>query len=457
MNRSTPKQVVANEETPLLLISPASLEQQPAEIRRVAKTAGFDARPGSLLPVSDIDGETGFLVGAPAADDRWGWAGIAEKLPKARYRLVDTLDPYAATEAVIGWELGGYRFSRRREAAETGSTLRMPENADAERANYTLDAMRLGRDLVNTPANLLGPSELAQAVIALVEKHGAKTNIVLGDDLLTQNYPAIHAVGASSERAPRLIEMRWGERANPKVTLVGKGVCFDTGGLNVKSMADMRHMKRDMGGAAIMIALAAMIMAAKLPVCLRLLVPAVDNVISHNAFRPGDVLTTRNGLTAEIANTDCEGRLVLADALAAASEEKPDIVIDAATLTGSARTAFGAEIGAMFTSDEAEGLALQKLSRQVEDPLWMMPLWAPYRSRIAAPVGNLLNMADGAYAGAITAALFLQEFVSPETLWVHLDVSAWNDRARPGRPVGGEVTGMQALFAFLSSKYPRPN
>lgn len=455
MNRATHQQIAANEEIPLWLVSPASLHLQRAEIQRVAKAAGFEARPGSLLPVIGTDGEAGFLVGTPAAGDRWGWADIAEKLPKANYRLVDASDAYAATEAIIGWELGGYRFSLRREAAAPGSVLRPPENADAERAKYTLDAIRLGRDLVNTPANLLGPNELAQAVVALAEKHEAKTSIVLGDDLLKQNYPAIHAVGASSERTPRLIEMRWGNPANPKVTLVGKGVCFDTGGLNIKSMADMRHMKRDMGGAAITIALAAMIMAAKLPVYLRLLIPAVDNVISHNAFRPGDVLTTRNGLTAEIANTDCEGRLVLADALAAGSEEKPDIMIDAATLTGSARTAFGGEIGAMFTSDETEGLALQKLSREVEDPLWMMPLWAPYRSRIAAPVGNLLNMADGAYAGAITAALFLKEFVSPETLWVHLDVSAWNDRARPGRPVGGEVTGMPALFAFLSSKYPR--
>ncbi len=438
---------------PLWLVSSTAFEQQPAVVRAIAKAAGFKAAPGSILPVSGADGNAGFLVGTPEPGDRWAWAEIAEKLPKAQYRLAGDLDARAATEAAIGWSLGNYRFSIRREGAESVSTLCTPDNTDLERARHTVEAVTLGRNLVNTPANLLGPEQLAQSVFALAEKHKAETKIILGDDLLKENYPAIHAVGASSNRAPRLIELRWGDTGNPRVTLVGKGVCFDTGGLNIKTMADMRHMKRDMGGAAVTISLAAMIMAAKLPVYLRLLVPAVDNVISHDAFRPGDVLKTRNGLTAEIANTDCEGRLVLADALAAASEENPDIIIDAATLTGSARTALGGEIGAMFASDESVGLSLQQLSRKVEDPLWMMPLWAPYRSRIAAPVGNLLNMADGAYAGAITAALFLKEFVSTDALWIHLDISAWNDRARPGRPVGGEVTGMHALFAFLSSRY----
>ncbi len=443
-----------DEATPLWAVSRDDIERLEEPARGLARLMKFDSAPGGFLAVSSgPDGRNGFLTGAASSPERWSWSRLAETLPPSVYAVATALDRETATEAAIGWALAAYRFRRGKGGERPIATLVVPENADLEAVQRTVEAVVLGRDMVNHPANVLGPAELADVVVALGRKHGAETNVIIGQDLAKRNYPAIHAVGASSHREPRLIDLTWGNLEHPKVTLVGKGVCFDTGGLNLKSMADMRNMKRDMGGAAVTIALASMVMAARLPVRLRLLVPAVDNVVGPDAFRPGDIVTTRLGITSEIANTDCEGRLVLADALAAAGEDNPEIVIDAATLTGSARVALGGELGAFFCSDEAAGFDLQGISKRIDDPLWMLPLWKPYRTRIAAPVGDLLNMADGAYAGAITAALFLQEFVKSDALWIHLDISAWNDRARPGRPVGGEVTGSHALFHYLLKRY----
>lgn len=446
---------------PIWAVEPAGLAEflsaLPDAVRACIAVAKFDASPGKFIALGEgPDGRAGFLAGAAGEAGWWGWAELAGALPAGDYALQTKLDAPAATAAAIGWCLGSYRFGLRKTAAKPLPLLHMPENADRAIVARTLKAVFLGRDLINQPANRLGPAELADAVVGLAGQHGADVKLIVGDELVAANLPAIHTVGASSHRPPRLVELLWGDPGAPKVTLVGKGVCFDTGGLNLKTMADMKTMKRDMGGAAVVIALASMVMDAGLPVRLRLLVAAVDNILAPDAFRPGDIVMTRSGITAEITNTDCEGRLVLADALAFADEQEPDLIIDVATLTGSARVALGGEIGALFSNDAALGSELQNTAVAVDDPLWMLPLWKPYRSRIAAPVGDILNMADGAYAGAITAALFLNEFVTRCASWTHLDVSAWNDRSRPGRPVGGEVTGAHALFRFLSDRYGNP-
>ncbi len=459
MSHGIVESTITGKEVPLRLLTQQALSGLPPKTQAWAALCGFDATPGSFMAAEDVDqNQPGFLIGAPPQGDRWLWAKLCESLPSnATYRLLDALSPFSATEACIGWSLGTYQFGIRKAQAKVFPNLLAPANADLKTVKRVVHAVTLGRDLINQPGNLLGPQELAATVAELAAAHNANIHVLSGKRLAEQNFPLIHTVGGSSHREPCLIDMTWGDEAHPAVTLVGKGVCFDTGGLNLKAMIDMRNMKRDMGGAAVMIALASMIMDAQLPVRLRLLIPAVDNFVAADAFRPGDILTARNGLTVEVANTDCEGRLVLADALAYASEGRPDLIIDAGTLTGAARMAFGGEIGAMFCSDEAVGLTLQNTARKVDDPLWMMPLWAAYRQRIMAPVGNLLNMADGSFAGAITAALFLKEFVSASSLWIHLDITAWNDRVRPGRPSGGETIGMHALFQFLIDRYSRQN
>ena len=418
-----------------------------------ASLLNFTAKPAQVLPLpADSDGRSNVAVGVAPRQGRWDWAQIVQGLPAGNYAFAATLEPTAATDAVIGWSLACYRFGLKRADAALQPQLDVPPTADLAVATRTIEAVILARDLINTPANRLGPVELAQSLIDLGRHYEAQVKTTTGDELRT-GYPAIHAVGGSSSRAPRLVDLTWGDPQAPKVTLVGKGVCFDTGGLNIKSMADMRQMKRDMGGAAVVIAVASMVMSARLPIRLRVLVAAADNVVTGDSMRPGDVLETRAGPTIEIANTDCEGRIILADALAAADDDAPELLIDVATLTGSARVALGGEIGAMFSNDDALAHELQTLSIRADDPLWAMPLWEPYRSRIEGSAGSLLNMADGAYAGAITAALFLREFVVKSRAWVHLDISAWNDRARPGRPVGGEPTGARSLFELIAQRY----
>ncbi|WP_270934087.1 leucyl aminopeptidase family protein [Falsiroseomonas oryzae] len=451
-------QTASSAPVPIWPVTPDSLESfrnaLPEPARAALAVAQFQAKAGqvAMLPAGP-DGRAGVAAGIGAPQGRWDWAQVAAALPASTYAIAGALPGAEATQAAIAWALGSYRFRVSRDAALPVACLVLPESADAAAVARCAGAVTAARDLVNQPANRLGPEELSAAVEAIAKRHGARFRSTVGPALLADGYPAIHAVGRSSHRAPRLLDLCWGRPDAPKVTLVGKGVCFDTGGLNIKSMADMRQMKRDMGGAAVAFAVASMVMDAGLPVRLRLLVPAVDNVVAEDAFRPGDILDTRSGLKVEIANTDCEGRLVLADALAEADAEAPDLVIDFGTLTGSARVALGGEIGALFSDDADLAARLQAISIEEEDPLWTLPLWQPYRSRVQSQVADLLNMADGAYAGAITAAVFLQAFVRQARAWVHLDISAWNDRARPGRPSGGEATGARAIFALLAERY----
>jgi leucyl aminopeptidase len=318
-----------------------------------------------------------------------------------------------------------------------------------------VSAIGLARDLVNTPANDLGPEELSNVAAGLAQKHGADFRVVIGDDLLDENYPTIHAVGraAAPHRQPRLIDLRWGEPTDPKLTLVGKGVCFDSGGLDLKPASGMKIMKKDMGGAAVALGLADAIMDAKLPVRLRLLIPAVENAVSADAFRPLDIIKTRAGLTVEIGNTDAEGRLILCDALAEAETEKPDLLLDFATLTGAARTALGPELPALFSRHDDLADTLFNAGREQQDPMWRLPLWAPYRKMLDSKIADINNASDSPFAGAITAALFLADFVSAETRWAHFDLYAWNPSAKPGRPEGGEAMVLRAAYAAISQLF----
>jgi leucyl aminopeptidase len=329
-----------------------------------------------------------------------------------------------------------------------------PNACDQAAVQSAAEATFLVRDLINTPASDMGPAELVAAVEAEGRRFAARCTVIEGEDLLTRNYPAIHAVGRASPRAPRLVDLVWGDDAWPRVTLVGKGVCFDSGGLDIKPSSAMKLMKKDMGGAAIMLGLARMVMAAGLKVRLRLLIPAVENSISGNAMRPLDVVATRRGLSVEIGNTDAEGRVILADALAEAASEKPSLLLDAATLTGAARVALGTELPALFANDDALAEAILSSGRDSLDPLWRLPLWAPYRRHLKGKTADLNNAPDLPSAGAITAALFLAEFVEPWCPWGHIDVMAWNTESRPGRPEGGEAMAMRALFRMLAERFP---
>ena len=356
----------------------------------------------------------------------------------------------------LAWALAHYRFTRYRGADDgddAPACLCLSEDLDGAALGAAVKGSFLARDLINTPASDMGPAELADAALALAAEYGGTGTVIVGDDLLAANYPAIHAVGRASTRAPRLIDLRWGAGDAPRLTLVGKGVCFDTGGLDLKAAAGMLKMKKDMGGAATVLGLAAMVMAAELPVQLRVLIPAVENAVAGNAYRPGDILETRKGLTVEVGNTDAEGRLVLCDALAEADGESPDLIIDIATLTGAARVALGPDLPAFFTGSDQVAAALLQAGQDQDDPCWRLPLFAPYGERLKSKVADYNNVSDGPFAGAITAALFLQAFVSDPDRWLHIDSYGWNDKDRPGRPAGGEGLAMRALFAMLVERF----
>ena len=353
--------------------------------------------------------------------------------------------------------MGAYRFNRyhcREQKAnyKTLPTLVLPNDELKAQAEREVNAITLVRDLINTPAQDMMPEHLGASVEALASEFGAKVQQLVGAELLEHNYPAIHAVGRASEHAPRLIDLRWGDKTHPKITLVGKGVCFDSGGLNIKPTSAIRHMKKDMAGAANAIGLAQLIMANQLPIRLRLLVPAVENAISNNAFRPGDVITTRKGITVEIDNTDAEGRLVLCDAMAEADSESPDLLIDFATLTGACRVALGTELPGFFSNSKTRAADLMAAGERVDDPIWQLPLYNPYKAHLKSDIADMVNNGPG-LGGAITAALYLQEFISPATDWLHIDFMAWNTRALPGRPLGGEAVGIRAVFAYLKKHY----
>lgn len=428
-----------------------------AQARAWAAANGFAGEAGKLLVLPGPGGSVaGALFGVAERAD--GFAplaagALARLLPEGPWRFAEA--PERPELAALGLLLGGYAFSRYRKADGRDIAFAAPEGVDAEAVRRRAEAVFLVRDLINTPANDMGPDALEEAARSLAASHGAQVSVTAGDALLADNFPMIHAVGRAAARAPRLIDLAWGRQDAPKVTLVGKGVCFDTGGLDIKPASGMLLMKKDMGGAANVLGLAALVMGARLDVRLRVLIPAVENAISGNAFRPGDVLQSRKGQTVEIGNTDAEGRLVLADALALADEEEPELLIDMATLTGAARVALGPDLPPFFTDDEALAAALADASAAVADPLWRMPLWSPYDRKLASKVADMNNVTSDGFAGAVTAALFLRRFVDRAKSWAHLDVFGWCPVERPHCPVGGEAQGIRAIEAVLAARYPR--
>ncbi len=416
--------------------------------------AGFTAATGAVLAVPGDDGRRAFVLlglGDARAPNPLIAGALSAALPAGTYRLESGFDDPAL--ATLAFALGAYRFTRYR-AGEAPPRLVMPQGIDAARVIRIADGVVLTRDLVNTAANDLGPAELAEAAEELAERYGADFSVTMGD-ALADGFPMIHAVGAAAvpARAPRLIDFTWGDAEAPKVTLVGKGVCFDTGGLDLKTSAGMLLMKKDMGGAANVLGLARMIMDAGLPVRLRVLIPAVENAVSGIAFRPGDVLRSRKGLTVEIGNTDAEGRLVLADALALAGEESPDLLFDMATLTGAARVALGPDIPPVYTADERLAADVLRHSEIAADPVWRMPLWAPYMAMLESKIADINNAGSTPFAGSITAALFLQRFVPDEVAWLHADIFAWTPSPKPGRPQGGEAHAIRGFYSFLEERY----
>ena len=394
-------------------------------------------------------------AGMPDTIGLYSICSAMEKLPQGTYTLNDTkLTEDEANKVVTGWLLNAYRFSAFKKMRSEFPSLVWPEAADKQRVMAMTRAVYLVRDLINLPPNALGPQALADAVMMVAQNFKAKSRVTEDKDLLAENFPLIYAVGDGSDRRPRLAEFTWGKASDPKVTLVGKGVCFDTGGYDLKPSAAMLLMKKDMGGAAMALGTALMIMALELPVRLRVLIPCVENSVSGRAYRPSDILQSRQGLTVEIGNTDAEGRLVMADCLTLACEEKPDLLIDYSTLTGAARSALGFELPAMYANDDKLARELQDIAMLNEDPLWHMPLWQSYKNDVTSPVADLSNSGNNP-AGSVTAALFLQHFVTPDTPWIHLDHYAWEASGRPGRPKGGADTGMRATFALIEKKYTK--
>jgi len=378
---------------------------------------------------------------------------LPDRLPPGRYRFTGTFSAVAATHLTLGWEYGSYRFTRYRKAPAELPSLVAPAGADLEYVRLANEALSEARDLINTPANDLGPAELGEAVQRLALQHEAECRMIVGDELLRQNYPLIYEVGKGSAREPRLIDMRWGKRGAPLITLIGKGVCFDTGGLDIKPSSGMILMKKDMGGAALALALARMLMGADAPVQLRLLIPAVENSISGRSFRPSDVVRSRAGLTVEIGNTDAEGRLVLADALAEADSQDPALLIDLATLTGAARVALGPELPAIYSNPPQLAMELRAIGEKEADPTWPMPLWSGYDDDLSSRVADLNNVSPTPFAGSIIGGLFLKRFVTRSRNWLHADVYAWNAKERPGRPVGGDPHTVRALYRLIRQRF----
>ncbi|MDB9999656.1 leucyl aminopeptidase family protein [Porticoccaceae bacterium] len=432
------------------------LEAQSSTTKTWVKSSGYEGKGLSLIP--GAEGQLSHVVyGVENLNDHFACGDLVNLLPEGNYR------PIAVGETVLkrlafSWGIGAYRFTRynhRQKKANNNKnlpTLMLPSADLKIHIEREVSAVTLIRDLINTPAQDMMPEHLGATVECLASQFGGEVHQLVGTELLEHNYPTIHAVGRASEHAPRLIDLRWGDESHPKITLVGKGVCFDSGGLNIKTTSGIRHMKKDMAGAANAIGLAQLIMAHQLPVRLRLLVPAVENAISNNAYHPGDVITTRKGISVEINNTDSEGRLVLCDALTEADRESPDLLIDFATLTGSCRVALGTELPGFFSNNKARAQDLIRAGEAVDDPLWQLPLYQPYKTELNSDIADMAN-SGSALGGAIIAALYLQEFISPDTDWLHVDFMAWNTRVLPGRPVGGEAVGIRAVFSYLSQTY----
>jgi len=443
--------------TPLHMVGKAGLADwlaaQPAAVADWLTVCGFDAAAGNAVLVPDAAGRPQMAVVGYGTEqthhrERFVLARGAAKLPAGVYQIAGGLGGDNLEQEALGWLLAQYRFDRYHEQAAMPARLQAPSGVDARRLEIIAAGEALTRDLINTPANDMGPAQLEAAFLQLATEHAARTKVIVGSELATENLPMILAVGQASPRRPRLLDMRWGDNG-PKLTLVGKGVCFDTGGLNIKPGGSMGLMKKDMGGAATVMGLAHMIMALKLPVQLRLLVPAVENAIDGSAMRPQDILTSRKGLTVEINNTDAEGRLVLADALTLADEEKPDLLISMATLTGAARVAMGPDLPPYFTENDGFASALSAAGNRVWDPLWRLPFWEPYEEMIEPGIADLDNAPKGGFAGAITAALFLRRFVGHRARYVHFDIYGWQPKAAAARPKGGVGQGARAILAAL--------
>lgn len=442
---------------PLYPVNSSSYEQWlanlPGHQQKWLKAAGFRARSGQLCNLPDSNGELhGYAFGMAEQGWLYQLASLPSKLSAGSYRLVSDWQADQRLQASLGWGLASYKFDLYCKSSRQKASLLLDDDIalDTERL---LAAQLLVRDLINTPTEDMGPAQLADAMAVEADNFGASMSVIHGVDLLSKNFPAIHAVGRASDREPRLLKMEWGNDDHPLLALCGKGVCFDTGGLNLKPGAGMGLMKKDMGGGAHVLALARLIMQAQLPVRLLVLVPAVENSVSGNAYRPGDVIPTRQGLSIEIGNTDAEGRVVLADALTYACEYKPDLVMDFATLTGAARVALGTDLPPIFSNDVSIANEITAIGDTEEDPLWVMPLYQPYKQLLKSQIADLNNIGKTAYGGCITAALFLEHFVTDGTDWVHIDTFGWNQTSSPGRPVGGEALGLRASFRYLQKRY----
>ena len=456
IERPSPFSTKAGNTLPIFAVTPAHIETGSIDPIALtwAKKAGFKGEAGALLLVPTEEGHLGgalFGLGGNPSETPFLTGKLARSLPAGEWHI--EIAPLTANRLALGYGLGSYRFDRYRSEKPVEPRLMIPQDADASEIKRQLAGVFLARDLINMPTNDMGPDQLEQAFRALGAHYKAEVSVISGEELLRKNFPLVHTVGRASASAPRLLEMRWGKKGHRRITLVGKGVCFDTGGLDIKPAAGMALMKKDMGGAANVLGLALMIMDAKLKVDLRVIVPAVENSISANAFRPGDIYRSRKGLTVQIDNTDAEGRLILADALAYADEDDTDLLIDMATLTGAARVALGPDLPALFTPDDALAQTLLEAGLQAEDPLWRLPLHGAYDSWLDSPHCDLNNVAARPMAGSIIAALFLQRFVPKATRWAHLDIYAWNDANRPGRPEGGEAQAMRALAGGIAATF----
>lgn len=457
-----PKFSTATKTIPIYVVEEKALEQTLSQLDEPARTwaesNGFKAKLGQVALVPAEDGRIRTVLagwGSHGARARswFNFAGVAAKLPEGDYRIEDGLKRLELKEAALAWLLAGYRFDKYATQPAMKARLVCPQGVDAARVELEAEATFLTRDLINTPANDMGPEALQAAFFDLAKRHKAKASAIVGDELLKENFGLIHAVGRAADQAPRLLDMIWGAPDAPKLTLVGKGVCFDTGGLNIKPGSSMGLMKKDMGGAANVLGLAHMIMSLGLPVRLRVLVPAVENSISANSFRPQDILRSRKGLTVENNNTDAEGRLVLADALAMADEEHPDLLICMATLTGAARVALGPDLPPFYTDDGALAHQITRAARAEADPLWRMPFWEGYEANIEPGIADLNNAPAGGMAGSINAALFLRRFVENAVQFAHFDIYGWTPAARPARPKGGEAQGGRAILSVIEAQF----
>jgi len=433
------------------------LESRPQAESRWLNAIGFAAKEGELALVPDGARLGSAVLGLGPGRDPHALALFSERLPPGTYALGEVPEAFSGGRAAYAWAIGSYSFERYRAPRKSGRKelphLVVPPGVDADAVSRIAQGVFLARDLINTPANDMGPHELEHAARSLAERYGVRLSVISGDALISANYPLIHTVGRASSRAPRLIDFVWGADDGPKVTLVGKGVCFDTGGLDLKNSSGMLTMKKDMGGAACVLGLAQMVMDARLAVRLRVMIPAVENSVSGSAYRPGDVIPSRKGLHVEIGNTDAEGRLVLADALAEADTEKPALLFSLATLTGAARAATGMELPPFFTDDETLAADLMRLGTKEHDPLWRLPLWRSYEPAVDSAIADVNNAPDYPLAGAITAALFINRFITESLSWAHFDIPAWTDRPKPGRRKGAEANTIRALFALIAERY----